>query len=401
MTQLVNRNNQLIAERTAPRIDRQHNDNQTAPSVDNRAQAPVSNHGGNNPALASRTPFHEGRQFIGDNALHQPTPRYGNSSYEPKMRFKAPKPLEGENGKEIPVADRYERWIEWRGSFGVAAQICGEPFSEQQLAGLLYNAIGLQWQRQIRSLRLPPFHTPGTHVGREYTELLRGLESYFRCLVDEGTDYAKFEEAKQEGKEATCDYAMRLRGLAERAGQSLSSFSFRSQFLKGMRDKQLAERAMHYKMPLMEVIDVATRKEQTPSVQEPLQQWKFPEGPQPTASVAAINSNQANQSRRPFPTAGGRKPWQGNKALKRPATKPADGEPRSKWNNCKYCNRERHAKEDCPAFGKTCNNCKGKDHFESVCFKKKRTINTLATPKKENVTEIIENAKVMNDFGDM
>lgn len=35
---------------------------------------------------------------------------------------------------------------------------------------------------------------------------------------------------------------------------------------------------------------------------------------------------------------------------------------------CKYCGREHEMKKDaCPAYGKTCNKCSGKNHFASVC----------------------------------
>ena len=39
--------------------------------------------------------------------------------------------------------------------------------------------------------------------------------------------------------------------------------------------------------------------------------------------------------------------------------------------NGKYCGRRHERKkEKCPAFGKTCNKCGGKDHFSNVCQQK-------------------------------
>ena len=38
----------------------------------------------------------------------------------------------------------------------------------------------------------------------------------------------------------------------------------------------------------------------------------------------------------------------------------------SRPNDCKYCGRK-HKHGDCPAFGKTCNKCKHKNHFENEC----------------------------------
>ena len=44
---------------------------------------------------------------------------------------------------------------------------------------------------------------------------------------------------------------------------------------------------------------------------------------------------------------------------------------------CKFCNRSHvMRKESCPAFGKTCNVCSGKNHFaaSSVCKKAKQEV---------------------------
>ena len=46
---------------------------------------------------------------------------------------------------------------------------------------------------------------------------------------------------------------------------------------------------------------------------------------------------------------------------------------------CKYCDRvHEHRKDACPAYGKTCRRCKGKNHFESAC---------LSTYKKQKPTK--------------
>ena len=38
--------------------------------------------------------------------------------------------------------------------------------------------------------------------------------------------------------------------------------------------------------------------------------------------------------------------------------------------NCHFCGHEQERKrEKCPAWGKTCDNCKGRNHFKSKCKK--------------------------------
>jgi len=45
---------------------------------------------------------------------------------------------------------------------------------------------------------------------------------------------------------------------------------------------------------------------------------------------------------------------------------------RRQKSECKYCGKSHSPKKEaCRAFGKTCNYCKGKNHFEVVCLKKK------------------------------
>ena len=39
------------------------------------------------------------------------------------------------------------------------------------------------------------------------------------------------------------------------------------------------------------------------------------------------------------------------------------------YSNCKFCGCS-HDKGECPAFGKTCNKCGGKNHFRTVCKSK-------------------------------
>ena len=41
------------------------------------------------------------------------------------------------------------------------------------------------------------------------------------------------------------------------------------------------------------------------------------------------------------------------------------------YSDCKFCGRS-HNKGECPAFGKLCNACGGKNHFESKCTQKRR-----------------------------
>ena len=67
--------------------------------------------------------------------------------------------------------------------------------------------------------------------------------------------------------------------------------------------------------------------------------------------------------------------------------------------DCKYCGlRYERKKEECPAFGKTCHSCRGKDHFSNVCQQqiqpgnKASSRSKLTRSKKLRVHELHEDA---------
>ena len=43
------------------------------------------------------------------------------------------------------------------------------------------------------------------------------------------------------------------------------------------------------------------------------------------------------------------------------------------YSNCKFCGKS-HDKGKCPAYGKTCNKCGGKNHFEAKCTQKGKRV---------------------------
>ena len=45
-------------------------------------------------------------------------------------------------------------------------------------------------------------------------------------------------------------------------------------------------------------------------------------------------------------------------------------------NKCKFCSYS-HKRGSCPAYGKTCNNCKKKGHFPKYCTKARKQINQI------------------------
>ena len=51
----------------------------------------------------------------------------------------------------------------------------------------------------------------------------------------------------------------------------------------------------------------------------------------------------------------------------------------SGWNACHRCGKS-HERGNCPAYGKTCNKCKGINHFKAVCHSKVTAAKTAPSP---------------------
>lgn len=239
------------------------------------------------------------------------------------IRFQRPPPLQ----ENVQVAERYERWLDWKGVFDVALAVCDDQPSEQQKVLLLFTSVGPETQRTIRLLGLPPMHRGNSIAGREYEELSRGLNSFFRGMVDESIDYARFHEAKQERDEGIHKYSLRLRGLATCVNIVPTSFAFRHQLLKGMRDRELATEAADDSIPLGILIQTAARKEQREmdEASKRLDPWRSEEPRAPT--VAAVTSA---------------KGWKNERDRKRPAYRGRDRYPPSKSRQCRYCGGRQH-----------------------------------------------------------
>lgn len=286
------------------------------------------------------------------------------------MRFHRPTPLPD----NIPVVEKYERWLDWKSAFDIALTVCDGTPTEQQKAALLYTSVGTETQKTINLLKLPPMHNGGWDAGNEYGILSSGLNTFFRGMVDETVDYARFHDAKQNQTEDIHRYTMRLRELAVGINISPGSFAFRHQLLKGMRNRELAAKAADDNIPLGELIPIAARKEQreaNEAKQKLIDPWQTNVTKQ--AEVAAVGEYRKGQP-----------------SLKRRAQRDAEGEAPSKGKQCRYCGGRQHAnKKSCPAFGKACLECGKQNHFAKVCEGKKRApkVNALDSASTSNDAE--------------
>lgn len=289
----------------------------------------------------------------------------GGERARPKLgKFNAP----GEFPKDIPQSEKYERWIKYKQLFDIALSICDGSPMESQKAGLLFMYAGEEVRQIVTTLSLPPLHGDRLCCDGEYVELSRGINAFFRALVDDTTDVARYEAKKQEPGESVHQYLMKLRELAAAIKIEHGSPHFKFHFLEGLANKELAKRATEEKLEMKTIVDRAGRIEQeaemarTKAVQEPVM------------VAAVVSSHQQG----PFKRGKDRK----SQSRKRKFDNRGIGD----GTGCKRCNQAQHRSEsDCPALKFPCLNCGKTGHFRAVCKAQLRSkVGKMdSSPKKE------------------
>lgn len=165
--------------------------------------------------------------------------------------------------------------MKWKTTFDVAISILDGVPTEQQKAALLYTYVGEEVRDLIMMLRLPPMHEGRTLHASEYVALSEGLNEYFRTLVDESTDYARYCARKQGTDESVHTYIIKLYDLALRVGIPRDSVGFRHQFIMGLSNRDLARKATVSGLSISQILDRAGRIEQEDEITKSV--WPHPE----------------------------------------------------------------------------------------------------------------------------
>lgn len=284
-------------------------------------------------------------------------------------KFNAPPQFEA----DIPQSEKYERWLNWKASFDIALAICDGVPTGLQKVGLLYINVGKEVQAVIRMLELPPLHGEKLLRRGLYEELSAGLHSYFRTMVDESTDFARYSARKQNEGETIHDYALALRDLGLRVGIGHDSVGFRHQLIGGLKDKVLAKQAKVEFLQIGELIQRAGRMEQAAEADKMIAQTSSGLLGQ---SVLAVSSKREVSMK--------------YRAHKRNAS--ADGGGSGwKFGKCGSCGRRKHERgESCPAVGRECRECHKLNHFAAVCGKKGKGNSAGGEAKEEEAKPKVE-----------
>ena len=205
---------------------------------------------------------------------------------------------------------------------------------EKQRAGLLINWLGRQATQIIASVETST-DSP--------EEVFQALERVFRPESNQTLSKFKFRNMKQTSTQ-TCDaYMSQLRlSLPECKYRNDSDELLKDQFIFGLFNKEIQD---HLLGEISETDNSVKALYEARKIESKLAQRKMLGIVTPAAlSVEAIHRGFRNKSK----------------------SKSRGFKAETDYTDCKFCGKA-HDKGQCPAYGKVCNNCGRKNHFESKC----------------------------------
>lgn len=275
-------------------------------------------------------------------------------------RFSAPTQF----NSELLQSEKYDGWLRWKTTFDVAIAIMDGRPSDTQKIGLLYTHVGDEVRDLITMLKLPPMHSGQTPSDAGlYAELSKGLNDYFRTLVDESTEFARYTARKQATGEGVHKYAMKLRELGERVGVGYDSIPFKHQFIAGLSNREFAIRAKQDGLKIGVILERAGRMEQEAEAEK---QWAQTD--RHGESVMRIASEKD-----------WKKPMPGRKRKRSPQH--ASSNRSTESGKCPNCGLAHFKGHGCPATGKKCLKCGRMNHFARTC-RSEPTIDAVVGQRK-------------------
>ena len=206
---------------------------------------------------------------------------------------------------------------------------------DKQRAGLLINWLGRQATQIIASSTDITTDSP--------EEVFEALERVFRPESNQTLSRFKFQNMKQISSQ-TCDaYMSQLRlSLPECKYRNDSDELLKDQFIFGLYNKEIQD---HLLGEISEMDNSVKALYEARRIESKLAQRKMLGIVTPAAlSVEAIHRNFKSKSKSQ------------SKGFKS----------HTDYTDCRFCGKS-HDKGKCPAYGKVCNNCGCKNHFESKC----------------------------------
>lgn len=239
--------------------------------------------------------------------------------------------------------------VEWRmfkqmwTNFETATDLDEKP-SKKRVATLL-NVIGKEAVKIYNTFKW------SRESDKENIEIvIDKFEKY--CTPKKNITYERYMfNTKKQDNETVDEYVTSLRILASNCEFGIIEESLvKDMLVLGVKDKQLRENMLlDSELTLEKAINMARANERTRN------------------ELKSMNQDR-NEENEAF-------------AVRKYRNKNVQYKDRNEQHNDKKCwfcgNTHEWKKESCPAFGKTCNNCRGRNHFATVCKKKQLAANEI------------------------
>ena len=212
---------------------------------------------------------------------------------------------------------------------------------EKQRAGLLINWLGRQATQIIASSTDNNVDSPEA--------VFETLEKVFRPESNQTLSRFKFRNMKQTSAQSCDSYMSQLRlSLPECRYRNDSDELLKDQFIFGLYNKEIQD---HLLGEISEADNSVKALYEARRIESKLAQRKMLGIVTPTAiSVEAIHRGFRNKSK----------------------SKSKGFKSQADYTDCRFCGKA-HDKGQCPAYGKICNKCGRKNHFESKCQAKAKS----------------------------
>ena len=241
-----------------------------------------------------------------------------------------PLPGKFEEANSPQAADAWPKWLRRFDRYRAASGLNSKPPTEQ-VSTLLY-AMGDSADDILQTLRLDE----GTV---SYDEIKKSLNDYFAERRNVIVERARFNKRSQKPGESVETFIQDLYRLADNCNYgALRDDLIRDRIVVGVLDDSLSDRLQSKgTLTLTQAVQMSRQAESR------AQNRDIVRGDNKSVQVEFVNPGKSGNKRPP------------SKENSKPTP------------SCGWCGHERHSRQACPAKDATCNKCKEKGHFQTVC----------------------------------
>ena len=241
-----------------------------------------------------------------------------------------PLPGKFEEANSPQAADAWPKWLRRFDRYRVVSGLNSKPQTEQ-VSTLLY-AMGDSADDILQTLRLDE----GTV---SYKEIKKSLNDYFAEQRNIIVERARFNKRSQKPGESVNAFIQDLYRLADNCDYGmLKDDLIRDQIVVGVLDDTLSDR-----LQSKGTLTLAQAVQMSRQAESRAQNRDLVRGDSKPAQVEFVDPGKPGNKKTP------------NKESSKPTS------------SCGWCGRERHHHQVCPAKDATCNKCKKRGHFQTVC----------------------------------